>query len=62
MFWFYCNGFLEKFQHYKFYLILYLPDIDIMVKVFANNLGELDSIPGRVISKTQKNDTWCLLA
>ena len=25
-----------------------------MVRVFANGLGDLDSIPGQVISKTQK--------
>ena len=31
-----------------------LPDIGIMVRVFANGLGELGSIPGRVIPKTPK--------
>ena len=31
-----------------------LPDIGIMVRVFANGLGDLGSITGRVISKTQK--------
>ena len=41
---------------------LYLPDIGIMVKMFTNGQVDLDSIPGRVISKTQKNGTWCLLA
>ena len=30
------------------------PDIGIMVRVFANGPGELGSIPGRVIPKTQK--------
>ena len=30
------------------------PDIGIMVKVFANGPGDLGSIPGRVIPKTQK--------
>ena len=29
-------------------------DIDIMVRVFANEPGDLGSNPGRVISKTQK--------
>ena len=33
-----------------------------MVRVFANGPGDLGSIPGRVILKTQKNGTWCFLA
>ena len=35
-------------------IALILPDIGIMFRVFANSLGDLRSIPGRVISKTQK--------
>ena len=31
-----------------------LLDIGIMVRVFANGPGDLDSIPGRVIPKTKK--------
>ena len=31
-----------------------IPDIGMMVRVFANGLGDLGSIPGRVIPKTQK--------
>ena len=31
-----------------------LADIGIMVRVFANGPGDLGSIPGRVILKTQK--------
>ena len=31
-----------------------LPDIGLAVSVFANGLGDLGSIPGRVIPKTQK--------
>ena len=31
-----------------------LPDIGIMVRVFAKGPGDLGSIPGRVIPKTQK--------
>ena len=31
-----------------------VPDIGMMVRVFANVLGDLGSIPGRVIAKTQK--------
>ena len=31
--------------------------IGIIVKVFANGPGDLDSIPCRVILKTQKNGT-----
>ena len=30
------------------------PDIGIMVRVFANGPGDLDSVSGRVIPKTQK--------
>ena len=33
------------------------PDISVMVRVFAKGPGDLDSIPGRVIPKTQKNRT-----
>ena len=33
---------------------LRIPDIEIMVRVFNNVLGDLGSIPGRVIPKTQK--------
>ena len=40
----------------NFYLII--PDIDIMVRVFANGPRDLGSIPGRVIPKTQK---WYLM-
>ena len=36
--------------------------IGIMVRVFANGLGDQGSIPGQAISKTQKNGTWCHLA
>ena len=32
----------------------YTFDIGIMVRVFTNGLGDLGSIPGRVIPKTQK--------
>ena len=32
----------------------YEPDIGLAVRVFANNPGDLGSIPGRVIPKTQK--------
>ena len=34
--------------------ILYSPDIGLAVRVFANGPGDLGSIPGRVIPKTQK--------
>ena len=39
-----------------------LPDIGIMVRVFANGPEDLGSITGRVIPKTQKNGTWCYFA
>ena len=34
--------------------VLYLPDIGIMVRVFANGPGDLSSIPDRVIPTTKK--------
>ena len=34
--------------------IYIVPDIGLAVRVFANGLGDLGSIPGRVIPKTQK--------
>ena len=40
------------------YIYIYTPDIGIMVRVFANGPGELGSIPGRDIPKTQK---WYLM-
>ena len=41
------------------YIYIYIyycrkPDVGIMVTVFANGPGDLGSIPGRVITKTQK--------
>ena len=33
---------------------LFMPDIGLGVRVFANGPGDLGSIPGRVIPKTQK--------
>ena len=35
-------------------LVLYVPDIGLAVRVFANGPGDLGSIPGRVIPKIQK--------
>ena len=36
------------------YIYIILPDIGLGVRVFANDPGDLGSIPGRVIPKTQK--------
>ena len=33
---------------------IYVLDIDIMVRVFANGPGDLGLVPGRIIPKTQK--------
>ena len=41
-------------QHYYYYYYYYVPDIGLAVRVFANGPGDLGSIPGRVIPKTQK--------
>ena len=35
-------------------IVIHLPDIGLGVRVFANRPGDLGSIPGRVIPKTQK--------
>ena len=46
--------------YFIFYLLffyisfIYIPDIGLGVRVFANGPGDLGSIPGRVIPKTQK--------
>ena len=34
------------------YIHIYVPDIGMMVKMFANGPGDLGLIPGRVIPKT----------
>ena len=39
---------------FLFELIFLVLDIGMMVRVFANGSGDLGSIPGRVIPKTQK--------
>ena len=36
------------------YKVGFIPDIGLGVRVFANGPGDLGSIPGRVIPKTQK--------
>ena len=36
------------------YIYIIVPDIGLAVTVFANGPGDLGSIPGRVIPKTQK--------
>ena len=45
--------FSTYFDHIYIYIYI-LPDIGLAVRVFANGPGDLGSIPGRVISKTQK--------
>ena len=35
-------------------IYIYIPDIGLAVRVFANGPGDLGSIPGRIIPKTQK--------
>ena len=36
------------------HIYVHIPDIGLAVRVFANGPGDLGSIPGRVIPKTQK--------
>ena len=50
-FFFFCS----QFNVFKYCNVqLTIPDIGIMVRVFANGPGDLSSIPGRVIPKTLK--------
>ena len=49
LFFFFIYIFLKKYIDYKVLL-----DIGLGVRVFANGPGDLGSIPGRVIPKTQK--------
>ena len=45
----------EKHTHtHSYTACIYIDDIGTMVRVFANGLGDLASIPGRVIPKIQK--------
>ena len=41
-------------KNIKYYISYSVPDIGLAVRVFANGLGDLGSIPGRVKPKTQK--------
>ena len=44
---------IHTYIHTRIYIYI-LPDIGPAVRVFANGPGDLGSIPGRVIPKTQK--------
>ena len=48
----------HSFYYYYYYYYYYYFLIGIMVRVFANGLGDLGSIPGRVIPQTKK---WSLM-
>ena len=56
----YLSIYLSIYHFLYHYLSIYLcvcvciPDIGLAVRVFANGPGDLGSIPGRVIPKTQK--------
>ena len=47
------NNYIKQIKINPYYIYLLL-DIGIMVSVFANGPGDLGSIPGRGIPKTQK--------
>ena len=55
------KGLVEMIIH-SFILSFKFPFIFLISRVFANGPGDWDSIPGRVIPKTQKSGTWCRLA
>ena len=46
--------FIFRSEINSYLLYLFIPDIGLGVRVFANGPGDLGSIPGRVIPKTQK--------
>ena len=48
------HNWVGKVIHSELWKKLQSPDISIMLTVFAIGLGDLGSIPGRVIPKTQK--------
>ena len=48
------NNVIYKLFTYNSYIYIYKPDIGMMVRVFTNGPGDLRSIPGRDIPKTQK--------
>ena len=45
---------LNIYMHKSKIMYIYIPDIGLGVRVFANGPGDLGSIPGRVIPKSQK--------
>ena len=45
---------IHNFLYIYIYIYSLIPDIGLAVRVFANGPGDLGSIPGRVIPKTQK--------
>ena len=45
---------LFVYKYLIYILYIFIPDIGLAVIVFANGPGDLGSIPGRVIPKTQK--------
>ena len=55
---FYCEPDCNLLYSMSYGILCVLPDIGIMVRVFANGPGDLGSILGRVIPKTQK---WYLI-
>ena len=52
----------QKWHFFNIIKALLNRAIGLMSWVFANGLGDQDSIPGRFMPKTQKNGTWCHLA
>ena len=49
-----CRKKEASYNNSPFIRIRFVPDIGLAVRVFANGPGDLGSIPGRVIPKTQK--------
>ena len=52
----------NRFYLLRLFFFATLDIIGLMSRVFTNGPGDWGSIPGRVIPKTRKNGTWCLLA
>ena len=50
-----CDTIVSRIYLYLYtYMYVYYQAIGLMSRLFANGLGDWDSIPGRVIPKTQK--------
>ena len=57
-----CPSSEKLFHSFIEWLLYKIVNIGLAVRVFASGPGDLGSIPGWVLPKTQKIGTWCLFA